>query len=170
MGRLYVAGRRMAQGAPGRLIIPVTLAREMEASLRRALPQEGCGLLAGKREEGGAAIAVRYVAGTNLDASPLRYTMDPAQVARAFDEFERDGLSLVAIAHSHPEGPARPSPTDLREYHYPDALMLVADLSGERAHIRAWRIDPILRRPGEAAVEFVEPPATLSGPDPKGCR
>lgn len=151
----------MERGPARRLVITAALAREVETALRCALPEEGCGLVAGTRERGGVAVARRFVAGTNMDSSPLRYTMDPGQVARAFDEFERDGQVLLAIAHSHPDGPATPSATDLREFHYPDALMLVADLSRAQARMRAWSVDPVLRRAAEATVVIL--PAT-AGP------
>ena len=51
-----------------------------------------------------------------------------------------------AIVHSHVDSPARPSPTDLRESHYPDALYLLVSLSASEAApdgspgVRAWRI------------------------------
>ncbi|MEA2674485.1 MAG: hypothetical protein QOI92_1677, partial [Chloroflexota bacterium] len=52
-----------------------------------------------------------------------------------------------AIVHSHVASPARPSPTDVRESHYPDALYLLvsldpgeADPSTGAPSLRGWRI------------------------------
>ena len=52
-----------------------------------------------------------------------------------------------AIVHSHVASPARPSPTDLRESHYPDSLYVLISLAPGEADpdtgapsIRAWRI------------------------------
>jgi proteasome lid subunit RPN8/RPN11 len=52
-----------------------------------------------------------------------------------------------AIVHSHVASPARPSPTDLRESHYPEALYLLVSLDPAEADpatgaesLRAWRI------------------------------
>jgi proteasome lid subunit RPN8/RPN11 len=79
--------------------------------------------------------------------------MCPTEVVQALDEFERDELSLLAIVHSHPEGPATPSDTDIREFHYPAALMVIADLSGKELILRAWRVDPFLKRFAEVGID-----------------
>ena len=108
-----------------------------------AAPNEGVGLLAvgATLTADGTAIARQFFPGTNLDASPTRYTMDPAEVLAAFHEIEASGMRLGAIVHSHLTSPATPSATDLREAFYPDALMLIATFTTHPAELRAWRID-----------------------------
>lgn len=124
-----------------RLSIPDGMADEIERHLRSALPNEGCGMLAAVARDGGL-LAVRFYPGSNTDASPHRYTMDPAAVIDALREIDRRGWELGAIVHSHPSGPATPSVTDLAEAYYPDALMVIADLSGPECRYRAWRVGP----------------------------
>ena len=85
----------------------------MPAEIRRGLvdhalaeqPNEACGLVV---LEGGRA--VRYERGRNLSASPYRFELelDDPEVWFAEDE----GYDL-AVFHSHPASPARPSRTDV---------------------------------------------------------
>ena len=57
--------------------------------------------------------------------SPVAYAMQPQAQVEAMMAFERDGLELLAIFHSHPGGPAVPSQTDVRQAYYPDSLYLI---------------------------------------------
>lgn len=109
--------------------------------LLAAAPAEGVGLVAiAPLGEDGFAEATCFYPGTNLDASPSRYTMDPAEVLTAFQDMEARGWRLGAIAHSHPVTPATPSATDLREAHYRDALMLIVSFAGAVPESRAWQV------------------------------
>lgn len=137
-----------------RLRLPQAIAAEISSHLRGALPNEGCGLLSGSRT-GELGAADRFFAGTNIDQSPTRYTMHPSEVAQALDEMERGNTTLLAIVHSHPSGPATPSVTDLREFHYPGALMVIADVTGGRCELRAWSVGPISGRVSEVLIQIV---------------
>ncbi|MEW6568745.1 MAG: M67 family metallopeptidase [Chloroflexota bacterium] len=84
------------------------------------LPEEACGLV------GGLAGDVRQVIPVvNILHSPVRYRMDPRGQVEAMRQIEEAGLDLVAIYHSHPQGPEGPSATDLAEAAYPEALHLI---------------------------------------------
>lgn len=121
---------------PSELALSETLRDQIITHLRSALPNEGCGLVA--VNDKGAA--VRFYPGENLDASPKRFTMDPVIVIAAFKDMEAHGWRLGAIAHSHPRTPATPSVTDLREAHYPSALMLICSFASEEPELRAWAV------------------------------
>ncbi len=43
-----------------------------------------------------------------------------------FDRIEGQGWELVAIFHSHPQGPAYPSATDIAEFFYPGTAVMIA--------------------------------------------
>lgn len=120
------------------------LFREIVDHLNDAKPAEGVGLLAGVAV-GGERRATRFFPGTNLDASPTRYTMDPAEVIAAFGEMAARGWELVAIVHSHPATSPTPSATDVREAHYPEALLLILGLASSPPVARCW----LLARAGE---------------------
>ncbi len=93
---------------------------QMLAHLRSVLPAEGCGLLAGAA---GCSTAVFPV--LNLLQSPVRFRMDPQQQAEAFIAMQAQDWDLLAIYHSHPNGPAHPSATDLAEFYYPESFALI---------------------------------------------
>jgi len=78
------------------------------AHLRAVLPHEGVGLWVGQRG------LVRQVWPLeNIHATPqLRYQAHPQALLDALRKMEAEGLELVAIVHSHPNGPAKPSDTD----------------------------------------------------------
>jgi proteasome lid subunit RPN8/RPN11 len=107
--------------------------------LRAGLPNEAVGLLA-VRSEGDTARAVRFYPGTNVDSSPTRYTMEPAEVLAAFRDIAANGWRFGAIIHSHPASPAVPSETDLREAYYPEALLVIVSFATTPPMIRAWGI------------------------------
>ncbi|MCC6943027.1 MAG: Mov34/MPN/PAD-1 family protein [Thermomicrobiales bacterium] len=127
------------RGPLTRLRLPVELRDVVIDAMARSLPNEGCGLLAGSIAADGVVEAARWFLGENVDASPTRFTMDGAQVVAAFREMRESGLELAAIVHSHPSSPPRPSPTDIRESRYPDALALIVSFETALPEIRAWR-------------------------------
>lgn len=125
--------------APGALVLPDGIRSEILARLLAVAPREGVGLLATERDmPGGVVTACRYYPGTNRDASATRYTMDPEEVLAGLLKIEERGWRLGGIVHSHPAGPATPSPTDRREYRYPEALMIIVSLAGGEPDLRAW--------------------------------
>src|SRR3972149_1300275 len=67
-------------------------------------PNEACGLLSGRGDQVGQVYPAR-----NVQASPVRYLMDPADQVRIMLEIETAGCDLSAIYHSHPAGPPIPS-------------------------------------------------------------
>lgn len=84
------------------------------------LPEEACGLLAGRGE---LASQVRSV--ENAAHSQVRFRMEPRAQVEALLDLETHGLELLAIFHSHPSGPATPSATDLAEAYYPEAAAII---------------------------------------------
>jgi proteasome lid subunit RPN8/RPN11 len=106
------------------------------AFLRRCLPHEGVGLLAASRM-GSSLVAVRFYPGRNMDSSPRRYTMDPADVMPALADMKREKSRLGAIVHSHPNTTPVPSWTDFVEARFPGVLCLIVGLSPV-VELRAW--------------------------------
>lgn len=92
----------------------------MRAHVAAESPLEACGLLAGKD---GQARAVYQI--TNELASREHFRMQPGEQLNAFEEIEKAGLELLAIYHSHPAGPPRPSKTDVAEALYPGVIHLI---------------------------------------------
>lgn len=148
----------MAVAAVDRLYVPRSIRDEIMIHLLAAAPNEGVGLLAVREpfrddDDLPAAAAVRFYPGTNVDRSPARYTMAPEEVIRALREMQEAGQVLGAIVHSHLKGPATPSATDVREAHYPDALMMIVSFAIQPAATGVWRVVP---EDGLAVVQSVD--------------
>ena len=96
----------------------------MRLDVSRRSPEEACGLLAGQLNRG--LYQVRFVfPTTNLLHSTTRYRIEPVEQLAAFEQMDAQGLELVGIYHSHPNGPDGPSPTDIAEAYYPEAAYLI---------------------------------------------
>lgn len=77
----------------------------------------------------------------NYLASPVAYEMEPLQQLEAMMDIEDRGLELLAIYHSHPHGPERPSPMDVAQAYYPDAATIIVSLRDLRQPVaRAFTI------------------------------
>jgi proteasome lid subunit RPN8/RPN11 len=102
----------------------------------RAFPNEACGLLAGRD-----GVPSKFLALSNLDASPVSYRLDAREQLQAFERIEDEGLELVGIVHTHTHSEAYPSETDVNLAFYPDAAYLIMSLTDrERPELRAFRI------------------------------
>jgi proteasome lid subunit RPN8/RPN11 len=53
---------------------------------------------------------------------------------------ENSGNEMIAIYHSHPNGPPVPSPTDIRESGYPDSYYLIWHPVGHAWSCRCFTI------------------------------
>jgi len=102
----------------------------------KCLPEEACGLLAGRGDCVEVVLPI-----TNQLHSPVRFRMQPEELLAALQHLESNELELLAIFHSHPHGPEAPSETDLREYAYPESLMLIWFPKGSNWRCRAFRVD-----------------------------
>lgn len=119
------------------LMIPLQLFDQMVAHLQACYPLEGCGLLAGN--EAGRVTAVYPI--HNILQSPTAYKMNPNQQVEAMLAIEATGQKLLAIYHSHPQGPEWPSPTDISQAFYPEAITVIVSLRQQTAPVaRAFQI------------------------------
>jgi proteasome lid subunit RPN8/RPN11 len=139
------AGR--AHPGPASARLPASIRDAIVEHARREAPNEGCGIVVGDRPAADGGRALRWAPVRNAAASPFRYGIDPDDLLHLTIETDDADEVFWAIVHSHVASPARPSPTDLRESHYPDALYLLvsldpleADASTAAPSVRAWRI------------------------------
>jgi len=96
----------------------------MRQDVEARAPEEACGMLAGRFEED-RCWAQETIPTTNALRSRVRYRMDPKEQFEAFNRIDLMGLELVAIYHSHPNGPPGPSFTDIAEAYYPEVVYLI---------------------------------------------
>ena len=86
---------------------------------KAAYPKEGCGLISPRG----------FIPILNIAESPSEFEMDPAELIKALRELRTAGEELVAIYHSHPHGPLRPSKTDIERAYYPETAHLIVSLA-----------------------------------------
>jgi proteasome lid subunit RPN8/RPN11 len=139
------------------LRIGAGLLTAMVQHLRDGLPNEGCGLLAGVRA-GDQERAVHFFPGTNVDFSPVRYTMDPVEVLAAMKRMREEHWELAAIVHSHPRTQPAPSRTDQQEWYYPEARLLIVSFANSEPEIGCWGLTH-----DRAAREFRAVPLLIDG-------
>jgi proteasome lid subunit RPN8/RPN11 len=120
---LGVSWQRPDDASPG-FSLPAEIAALIVEHACRGYPAEVCGLVAGRD-----GVATAAYPGSNISPTPATaYELDHETLARMID-FEDAGLELVAIYHSHPHGPDRPSPADIANASYPKCVHLIVNLA-----------------------------------------
>jgi len=100
------------------------------------LPREGCGILAGMEN-----VVTRFVPIANRLASATAFDMEPAELIAALRSIREAGERMLAVGHSHPNGPATPSRRDIESAYYPEAAHIIVSLaSAESPVARGFRI------------------------------
>lgn len=122
--------------APRRsLLIPRNLYRLVLEHCRDEKPLEACGIMTGIGQQVTAAYPM-----TNIRRSPVAYRIKEEEQLAAFHEMDERREELVAIYHSHPTTPARPSATDINMAYYPEALYVIVSLAEAKPVMNAFRI------------------------------
>lgn len=128
------------------------LARELVDHAVADLPNECCGMIAGRGE-----VATRVLRAANSEGSPFMYVMDPREQLRMMDAIDDAGDDLLAIYHSHTRSAAYPSRTDVELAFYPDTLYLIVSIADRDApEIRAFRLSRGAPEGEQIAEEGVE--------------
>ncbi|GFO69248.1 Mov34/MPN/PAD-1 family protein [Geomonas limicola] len=105
------------------LTIPEAIHRAVLEHARQGFPLEVCGIL------GGTDGCVKsHFPMTNTDASNEHFTMEPREQFSVVKALRAEGQEMVAIYHSHPESPARPSEEDIRLAFTPNVYHLIVSL------------------------------------------
>ncbi len=118
------------------LKIPQAIYDNIIAHAREGFPLEVCGILGGR--EGTASAIYRM---TNTDQSNEHFMMDPREQFAVVKELRARGVEMLAIYHSHPETPARPSEEDIRLALTPAISYLIVSLADQGAPVlRSFKI------------------------------
>ena len=86
-------------------------------------PLECCGILAGKDET-----VTHIYKMKNTENDPDKYFMEPKEQFAVIKDMRLKGIDMLAIYHSHPHSPARPSGVDINLAYYPDAVYIIVSL------------------------------------------
>lgn len=130
-----------------------------------AFPHECCGLLVGTGKR--SVRVTRLIPAPNLlrDQSPDRFELDPRIRFETERQLRGSFERIVGHWHSHPDGSATPSPTDLTQAWEPEMIWLIAgvtaNISGipqtvqvlaHRLNRETGRIHPVSLRTAEKST------------------
>jgi proteasome lid subunit RPN8/RPN11/TusA-related sulfurtransferase len=105
------------------LQIPNNVFEQMLKQARAEAPIEACGILAGRD-----CMVERFYRMTNIDQSSDHFMMEPKEQFNVAKDIRSAGLEMLAIYHSHPESPARPSEEDIRLAVTPNVVYVIVSL------------------------------------------
>ena len=108
------------------------------------LPEEGCGLISGTQD--GEVVSVIPI--TNELHSQTAFQMAPQEQIQAFLQIEKNNLDLIAVYHSHPNGLARPSESDIDQFQYPGVIQLIWSYQNSKWRLNGFIIENRLAREG----------------------
>lgn len=99
----------------------------IERAAEAAYPEEACGLLVGRSAPGGEYRVNAVEASTNVAEPPRtrRFEVDPKLRLRLERELRESPESVIGVYHSHPNGSAEPSETDISMIFEPDMIWLI---------------------------------------------
>ena len=130
------------------LKLPRPLYDELISHARTGFPLEVCGILGGQ----GDTVA-RLWQMINSDASNEHFSMLPKEQFAVAKELRGAGLEMLAVYHSHPESPARPSAEDIRLAHTPGISHLILSLlNPEEPVLKSFKISAGVVTPEEVEI------------------
>jgi len=142
------------------LSLPHALAHAMRRHAERDYPAECCGVLLGRRFTRAGSGVVREVVEVHACANTLAgvsgqqsYAIAPEELIAAQRAARERGLDIVGFYHSHPEHPAQPSPSDIREAYWPDCVYVIVSVAERTAR----EMNAFLAA-GEGETRFVPEP------------
>jgi proteasome lid subunit RPN8/RPN11 len=125
-------------------------------------PHECCGvLLGGMNGDARRVTSIARCGNTRTDSAHNRYNIDPRELVRIQREGRERGEDIVGFYHSHPDHPARWSPTDLAEAHwFGCSYVITSVVKGKAAITNSFELmgsDEGDKKLADEAVEVVEP-------------
>lgn len=102
---------------------------------KKEAPIEACGYLAGINNE-----VINYYPMQNIDQSNEHFTLDPQEQFNVMKKVRVKGLEILAVYHTHPGSPARPSVEDIKLAFDPGIMYVIISLLEDKNNIKAFRI------------------------------
>jgi proteasome lid subunit RPN8/RPN11 len=127
------------------IVLPGSIAKQIETEGMAAYPNECCGILIGKEKDGRRVVERLAPMKNVFDAGEQyhRFSIDPLAQIEAEKSADDAGQLVLGYYHSHPDHPARPSEYD--RTHVPPwsfySHIIVAIEKGRPAAMTAWFLD-----------------------------
>ena len=113
-----------------KLEIPSYIFDDMLEQARTEAPIEACGILAG-----GNGRVEKFYKMTNVEQRRDHFMMAPAEQFAAVKDIRSASLEVLAVYHSHPETPARPSAEDIRLALTPGTIHVIVSLQDDNGPV-----------------------------------
>jgi proteasome lid subunit RPN8/RPN11 len=121
--------------------------RQIVAEAKNHAPIECCGYLAGVGQKITRAYPLK-----NMDQSSVHFSFDPGEQFAAIKKIRKEKLKVLAVYHSHPETPARPSEEDIRLAFDSEISYVIVSLCEEREVVRSFQIHNGQATPEELTI------------------
>ena len=124
------------------LTIPAACLSAIKVQGESGYPHEICGLLIGTVDAKGWHVCeVRQVENLNRERAADRFEIDPAAYQKIDRELRGTRTEIIGVYHSHPDCPAKPSPTDLGNAWEGFAYPIVSICDGKAGDIHCWSLN-----------------------------
>ncbi len=112
---------------------------DMQEIAEAGYPNEICGLLLGNINAQNWNIhQVRQVENINTERAADRFQLDPDGYQAVDWEIRGTGMEIIGVFHSHPDCPAKPSPTDLNNAWEGFLYPIISVCDGKVTNIHCW--------------------------------
>lgn len=112
------------------IVIAREALRQIVDAAEAAYPGECCGLMVGHQTPNGVVEVARAHPSENLGKDPTRFEIDPRLWVDLSRALGRGPRKVVGLYHSHPDGPAQPSATDLQAAWGEEMVWLIVSVAG----------------------------------------
>lgn len=114
----------------------------IEACAKSGLPRECCGIILGATTQDGWQVSgIAHSRNVAPQDRNDRFEIDPALLLSTQKAARAGGPAMIGVYHSHPEGKAEPSQTDLAQAWQIGFIWLITALSGSQVESRAYLRD-----------------------------
>lgn len=126
----------------------------MNSAAKTGYPFEICGLLIGSFKEDKWNIEeARQVENLNKERASDRFQLDPNGYQAIDRELRGSGKEIIGVFHSHPDCPAKPSPTDLDSAWEGFIYPIISVCDGKVANQLNWTLNGDGNRFASVAIQ-----------------
>ncbi len=139
---------------------------ELKTKAELCYPEEFCAILLGK-DEGKLHFVCSILHCSNAHPDPRHaYAIPPEALIAAQRDSRQAGLRILGFVHSHPDHPAKPSPSDLEQAWWPGCFYgIVSVYAGRCGELVVYQLPEQDGRPRFQPVEIAVEPSSLDKTD-----